>query len=405
MSRSPRARRALDPIRVDQPEPGLWKLRLHSGCWPYVPARIIFEAGLWSAEIDGKSAGLPNSDPTMADGVMDIWLTDKDPISAAEYNFRTSEDPDLRPIPLKAWARSSYPDHPCLDPRKRVDPATLRLTPEFGNPTPPAPLVEEPLNRPPPPAPLDPKAILEWLAYEEEALADSIAADVAQLAEDAQTKEITTAQRLGEIGGNMDTAKAHLRLADKHRETAKRPFLLGGRAVDDWFKRLTTRLDAAMAPVQRLMNDYAAKEDARRRAEEAARAAAAKAEAERLAKAAREALQRQYDLDAPQLLDDARNAALDAQEAAELASGRSADLTRAETAYGRTMSGQETWDFQIEDVSKVPLKYLQVNEVLVRQTLKAYASDDAVAAREDAKHGRSPIPGIKLLRSIVMRNR
>jgi hypothetical protein len=404
MSRSPRARRGLDPIRVDQPEPGLWKLRRYSGGWPYVPARIIFEGGLWSAVIDGKEAGLPNADPAMADGVMDIWLADKEPISAAEYNYRTSEDPDARPIPLKAWARQSYPDHPCLDPRKQVDPTTLRLTPEFGNPTPPAPLAVEPLNRPPPPSPLEPKAIVEWLAYEEEALAASIAADVAQLARDAETTEITTEARLGEIGGNMDTAKAHLRLAEKHRTTAKRPFLLGGRAVDEWFAKLLKQLDTAMAPVQRLMNDYAAKEDARRRAEEAVRAAAAQAEAERLAKAAREALQRETPA-APQLLDDARKAALEAQEAQELASGRTADLTRADTSYGRTMSGQETWSFQITDISKVPLKYLQVNEALVGQTLRAYASDDVVAAREDAKAGRSPIPGIKINRSIVMRNR
>jgi hypothetical protein len=403
--RSPRARRALAPIAVDQPEPGAWKMRIHRDGWPYVPVRILHEDGLWSAHIDGKEAGLPNADPALADGVFTIWHGDKEPISAAEYIYRTSEDPDQRPIPLKAWARKSYPDHPCLDPRKPVDPATLRLTPQFGNPTPPAPLVVEPANRPPPPKPLAPKEIAEWLGYEEEALVASIQADVAQLVEDAQTTEISTEQRLGEIGGNMDTARAHLKLAEKHRSNAKSPFLEGGRAVDQWFARATSALVAAMQPVQKAMNAYAAREDKRRREEEAAKAAEAQAEADRLAKAARKALQAKDDPHAPQLLEDAHKAAQQAQEAEEIAAGRSADLVRSSTSYGRTMSSQESWSFQVTDISKVPLQYLQINEALVGQTLRAYARDDVVAAREDAAAGRSPIPGIKINRSVGMRNR
>jgi hypothetical protein len=60
--------------RIDQPEPGFFKLRKVKG-GPFVAARIDYEAPLWSAEIDGQPCGLPDPDPAHADGVFRIWTT------------------------------------------------------------------------------------------------------------------------------------------------------------------------------------------------------------------------------------------------------------------------------------------------------------------------------------------
>jgi hypothetical protein len=381
-----------------EPQPGIWKLRLYPKGWPYVPCRIILHEGLWSAEIDGQLAGLPDADPYKADGVSRIWESRKEPISEAEYEYRLTT--------LKNYYRKVYPEHPCLDPRKPVNPAVLRLTPEFGAPEAPKELAPEPLreNVPSRPQPLEPKEVIEWLNYTEEALTRDIKADIEQLGKDAKTTSLDTEEQVGRVGGNVDTAKAHLKLAEKHRKETKEPFLRGGQTVDRWFSRATLALTTALEPVQKLLNDYAARMDAIHRAEQERLAALKQAEADLLAEQAAAALRRSSAA-APALLEDATDAQKAAEAAEALAAGSAADLVRATTVYGRGMSAQESWDFGIADISQVPLQYLVVDEVKVRKFIKEYARDDVVAAREDAQHHRSPIPGIKVVRNIEMRNR
>jgi hypothetical protein len=376
---------------VDQPEPGFFKLRLASGCWYEVPCRILFEDGKWSAEIDGEPAGAANADPVRAPGVTAIWHTRKTPISAAEYEFLTGR--------LKEWAREFYPDHPLLHPKTKLNKATLRPIPQFTAPVAPAPLDPEPLpeNRPGKPKPLTEKEIKLWLDFDNEVLTKAIELDVATLAMDAH-ETVDDDATLARVAANVDIARGHLRQANDTRLKSSKPFRDGAATVNAWFARYTTPLEAALTPVQNAMNAYGARVEAKRRAEAEAAATAARAELERLTREAAAAMERNAPA-AGAILDEAADAAKAADKADALATGRAANLTRSYSSYGKTVSGRETWDFQVEDIAKVPLAYLQVNETEVGRVIRAFASANA----ERARAGESPIPGIRIIRQFAMR--
>jgi len=400
------------PVVVDQPEPGFFKLRLYAKGWHEVPCAIYFENDQWWAEIDGKPAGTPNPDPVHADGVLRVWHSRKEVISPEEYEFLTTR--------LKAWAREYYPDHPMLDPMRPVVAGALRPIPKFTAPPPRPELAPEPLpeNRPSLPKPLTPAEITRFLDYDQEVLIKAIGQDVEQLALDAGTA-IDNSAELSRIGANMQVARDHARQWEAARVKAKKPFLDGGNTVDGYFRKHSAVLTGAIAPVQRQMDAYGRRIEAERRqqAEEAARVA--REEADRRAREAAAAMAREQaereqmarilgpDASMPVspvtdvLLSEAEEAAKVADREERLATGTAAELTREHTAYGGVMSTSEVWDWEIEDISEVPLEYLQINEQLVNRAVRAFTRDSV----EKARQGGTPIRGIRLTRSVTMRNR
>lgn len=95
--------------RIDQPEPGFFKLRLvRRG--PWVAAKIVFDGKLWGAEIGGRPAGPPHADHDVAGNVMRIW-TAGTRITADEYVY-------LIDVARHAAAN---PEHPSADPRRPID--------------------------------------------------------------------------------------------------------------------------------------------------------------------------------------------------------------------------------------------------------------------------------------------
>jgi hypothetical protein len=369
----------------------MFKLRLHPGGWNAVPARIVLTDDLWSAEIDGEPAGIPHHDPVHAVGVLRIWHSRKVEITESEYRFLTTT--------LKEWAREHYPDHPLLDPRKAVNPNTLRPIPAHTAPTAPEPTSEEPLNAPERPRPMTSAEILSWLDYENEALVKAIEHDITQLQADKGIV-IDDDAELGRISANVSIANAHLRQTGKTKAIQQKPFSDANTTVLRFFQGLSGSLETAISPVQREMNAYGTRKEAARR-EEADRAAArARAEADRLAREAEAALRRNAPL-AEARLNAASTAAKAAEKAGSFATGKAADLTRSHTDYGSTVSGQETWDFQVADISKVPLRLLQINEVEMRKEMRVYVRDHL----DEARAGGSPVTGVKLIRSIAMRTR
>lgn len=96
------------------PSPGLFSVSLTRGAWK-VPARIVHEDGLWHAEIDGEEY-TAHSDPTLAAMVDYVWHSGLR-IDQAAYDWL---------MVLKDWARANNPDHPCLSPRRAIDPNRLR---------------------------------------------------------------------------------------------------------------------------------------------------------------------------------------------------------------------------------------------------------------------------------------
>ncbi len=98
------------PRAIDKPEPGFFELRLVKG-GPYVPARIMCDGGMWSAEIDGEQCGAPDAEPAAAAGVYRIWTAGRR-ITEPEYSYRLS---------LKAWAIQNDPRHPAARPTEAID--------------------------------------------------------------------------------------------------------------------------------------------------------------------------------------------------------------------------------------------------------------------------------------------
>jgi hypothetical protein len=97
--------------RIDVIEPGFFRLRLVKGGWK-VPARIEFDEGTWTVTIDGEARSA--RDPYAA-GADYVWTSGE---AIEEWQYA-----DL--LDLKLWAASAEPTHPCLQPRKRMDPMTL----------------------------------------------------------------------------------------------------------------------------------------------------------------------------------------------------------------------------------------------------------------------------------------
>ena len=97
------------PRRIDLPEPGCFAVKLVRG-GPRVPARIVCENGLWSADIDGKPCGAAHEDPLYADGVFRVWQGGKI-IDETEYRHM---------LAIKSWAAEHRPTHPSQNPRKPI---------------------------------------------------------------------------------------------------------------------------------------------------------------------------------------------------------------------------------------------------------------------------------------------
>ena len=100
---------------IADPQPGFFRLRLVRKGWA-VPCSIAHDeqTGRWTTTIDGTATGA--IDPVDA-GVFRVWLYGK-PIEHWQYA-------DL--LALKLWATTADPDHPCLHPRRAIDP--MRLAP------------------------------------------------------------------------------------------------------------------------------------------------------------------------------------------------------------------------------------------------------------------------------------
>ena len=95
--------------RVDQPIPGLFKLRLVPKAHFY-PASIAIEGEAWRATL-GKKQHAAHQDWTRAPFVSRIWLSGT-PIEAAEYAFL---------LAILDHAAKHIPDHPILHPNEPID--------------------------------------------------------------------------------------------------------------------------------------------------------------------------------------------------------------------------------------------------------------------------------------------
>ena len=192
--------------------------------------------------------------------------------------------------------------------------------------------------------------------------------------------------------------KKALRQAEDGRKKRKEPVLSLGKAVDEVFKGMTAPVASVLADAEKRLNVFRVAEQARVDAERAAAAKAAREaqdEADRIAREKREAA------DAAARAaenDEARAAAVRAQEeaadaeaaakATEKATAKAEKPTKANLTGeygGSTAYGKKGWDFEVENLSAVPTAFLVLDEKAVREHIK-----------EAKDAGETPaIPGIR----------
>lgn len=177
---------------------------------------------------------------------------------------------------------------------------------------------------------------------------------------------VTDDETLGKAG---DLAKI-LRACDSYitevHKSVKQPHLDRGRACDSEKNALTSKIAAARSKLSDVMNEFMAKVEAKRRAEEAerqaaARAAAAEAErAEREARDAEEAARRAVaeansEVERAAAAREAERARAAATERAENAALAAHAPTKAEPVRsdaGSSVSGRTVWNSEVEDYAK-----------------------------------------------------
>jgi hypothetical protein len=196
--------------------------------------------------------------------------------------------------------------------------------------------------------------------------------------------------------------KACAKEAERIHGVVKAPYLACGRAADAYFKRIGDGLVAMARDIEGMQTAYArAKIEAERKRRQE--------EADRLAREAREAAEaarRQQEEDAKKATPPARQIGTmfgipvspdpntvaaepppppvnnQVMETAEIASARAAEAQRAANAsdlelsrtrgsMGALASLRAKWEFRVTDITKVPAKYLMINESLVKAEVKA----------------------------------
>lgn len=240
-------------------------------------------------------------------------------------------------------------------------------------------------NTPPPPAPLDAAQIAAYLDYAGTDLLTRRDELIKALHANAQKyPRIDDDDVLGRVGENIGLGKKLAALAETARETTKKPFWDGGKAVDAWFRAFLIPLAAAVAPVQTAMNDYGQRLLAKRRAEQDALRARAQAEADRLAEIAAAAIDKGGDADVA--LEQAGAAAGRAEQADTAASARAPDLTRSYGSYGSAISARESWSWEVTDEAIVPRAYMMISPDAIKAAGKV---------RDRSGKPTKVIPGIR----------
>ena len=162
------------------------------------------------------------------------------------------------------------------------------------------------------------------------------------------------------------------------RTRAKRPFDAAAKAVDGFFNvGIRDKLQPEVRRLEGMLGTYQrakAAEEQRRRDEEARRR---REEAERVAAAARAT-------EHPDVIETAIKASEQADRAERAAAKPIADMGRARGAVGGTSQLRTVYEFEVEDLARVPLQYLQINESAVKSAIRL------------AK-GEISIPGIRVI--------
>lgn len=253
-------------------------------------------------------------------------------------------------------------------------------------------LAHDPANAPPPPTPPTPAEVVAYLDYHLTELIRRRDEEIIPALRNMAGATIADGddEMAGVFAENQRMARALMRTCEDRREEHKRPWLDGGRAVDDWAKRFVAALAPILAPVERELLRYTNRKAQLERDRRAALAAAAQAEARKAAEAAAAAMSKPDNLpEASAKLDEAAVTAARAADAERAAAAKPAELGGVRGIYGTKVSPRTTWRWELIDIDLVPAEYL------IRQLDVAKLRE---AARERDPQTRRPlieIPGIR----------
>ena len=200
--------------------------------------------------------------------------------------------------------------------------------------------------------------------------------------------ELSCARVPNPLAGEEDAAaatdfiaqcQAHIKEAEAAHKREKEYFLKGGRIVDGFFKRRSSRLAEALAPVTARLKAYrdeiaerdaqlheAARREHEAEAEHAAEEEAEhRAEADRLAQTAQTPAERRWVAEHRLLADGAAARAAAARQAAAI----KPEPARIHGDYGSTAYIRKVWTFEVVDLDQVPREYMSLDVDVVREAI------------------------------------
>jgi hypothetical protein len=243
------------------------------------------------------------------------------------------------------------------------------------------------MSKPTPDDDLNPRAVIggnmppleEQLATAAQALIDRIE-PIATRA-NALPRVIASEKDIETIAPVVIDAKNLSRELEKTREAQKKPFLEGGKAVDGFFKPMTTRLDRIVSAFEGLTSQFQRDRAAAERLRLQEEARIAQQKADKLREDAEKAKRPQT---AEKRADLADQAEADAERAAAAAAQSTQTIAKIDTG-GAKVSGRAVWAFEIEDLNKVDLNAIRpfIDREAIEKALRAYAKIQRSAAKVD----------------------
>lgn len=217
---------------------------------------------------------------------------------------------------------------------------------------------------------LDPAQLYSWIEfnYEDHALAITTLLERFVAFSNVTAGGIADDFIAGHAADFARDLKAAANALDETRTRIKKPVLYAQRLIDGEAKKLTDRVAAAVREVETRVTAYLRIKEAEARKAAEEEAARLQAEAERLTA---EALQTGDGAEA----DIAVAIFNQAEQADALANANTLELTRTRGTQGALTALKSNWVAELEDITKVPMAFLMINDAVVKAAIRSGVRD------------------------------
>jgi hypothetical protein len=219
-------------------------------------------------------------------------------------------------------------------------------------------------NAPKPPSPPTRQQVIDWLAYQTEALVrrrdSEVLPAIAAMVKAHPTIPDGDEDLAGRFAENITMAKDLIGEAVKAHTEHKAPYLAAGRAVDGWKNAYEAVVTRGLTDIEDIARDYALRKYNRERSEREAAAKRADDDARRAKEIAdAEARKDMWGDGAMAAAEEATRKRQAATTSARRAHAAPTMTTRGD--YGAKAGIVRKWKWELRDITKVPAEYLSVN--------------------------------------------